>query len=100
MIIRIVKMTFDPDRTLEFQQFFHGYSPLIKKFEGCLHVELLRCTVTPEVYFTVSHWASEKHLEDYRQSDLFRASWQKTKKLFRSKAEAWSTVAVLPTTEY
>jgi heme-degrading monooxygenase HmoA len=44
------------------------------------------------VLFTFSIWDSEAALENYRQSDLFRDTWAKTKALFAEKAEAWSMV--------
>lgn len=40
--------------------------------------------------FTLSHWESEENLEQYRQSELFKSTWAKTKVLFREKAQAWT----------
>jgi quinol monooxygenase YgiN len=46
----------------------------------------------PEILFTYSTWVNMEQLEAYRQSALFRETWQKTKILFSGKPEAWSLV--------
>lgn len=90
MIIRIVKMTFVPENVNEFLKVFNDAKNKILNCEGCKHVELLRDSERPGVLFTYSHWESPEHLEKYRNSDLFKTTWEKTKKLFAEKAEAWS----------
>jgi heme oxygenase (mycobilin-producing) len=92
MIIRFVKMTFQPDRTAEFEKIFFSSQPEIRRFEGCRHVQLLNDTRDPNIYFTVSHWDSEEHLEQYRTSSFFRQTWSRVKPMFSSRAEAWSLV--------
>ena len=44
--------------------------------------------------FTISHWDSEAALELYRQSELFKFTWAKTKPLFEEKAQAWSLLNI------
>ncbi len=83
-------MTFDPEKTPDFEAIFQQSSPLIRQFPGCRHVELLRELPGGNVYFTLSIWESEMHLEAYRQSELFRSTWAKTKQLFIDKPQAWS----------
>ncbi|MBL0048607.1 MAG: antibiotic biosynthesis monooxygenase [Bacteroidetes bacterium] len=90
MIIRIVKMTFEPDSVQEFQQIFNASKQLIRNFEGCTHLDLLNDTADKTIFFTYSCWESEAHLNAYRNSELFISVWNKTKVLFSSKAEAWS----------
>ncbi|MBL7775054.1 MAG: antibiotic biosynthesis monooxygenase [Saprospiraceae bacterium] len=91
MIKRIVKMTFHPETTeLFIKQVFEPSKAAIRAFPGCQHMELLRSKKAPEVLFTLSYWDSEAALEAYRQSELFRATWAKTKALFAEHAEAWS----------
>jgi quinol monooxygenase YgiN len=91
MIKRIVKMTFRPDATEQFVAEVFGPSKAsIRAFEGCRHMALWRHTDAPHVLFTLSEWESAAALEAYRQSDLFRATWAKTKALFAQPAEAWS----------
>jgi len=42
------------------------------------------------VFFTYSYWDSEKDLNNYRDSQLFKEVWSNTKILFNLKPEAWS----------
>ncbi len=90
MIIRIVKMTFIPDRIDDFLEVFEATKHRIRNFEGCNHLELLRHVDEPNVFFTYSHWDTKDHLNAYRDSDLFGDVWPRTKALFAAKPEAWS----------
>lgn len=62
----------------------------IRNFKGCNLLELYRDKKQSNIFFTYSYWESEADLEAYRQSDLFKTIWAKTKPLFNSKPEAWS----------
>jgi (4S)-4-hydroxy-5-phosphonooxypentane-2,3-dione isomerase len=90
MIRRIVKMEFIPEQVDTFRQIFEQSKPVIMKMNGCIHVELLRDTRRPDVMFTLSDWYSEADLDAYRSSEFFLKTWKNTKRLFASKAEAWS----------
>lgn len=90
MIVRIVKMTFDPGKVDEFLEVFAMYKENIRKQEGCSHLDLLRDVNSPNIFFTYSHWENEECLNNYRDSELFKTVWGKTKILFEKKAEAWS----------
>lgn len=90
MIIRIVKMTFDPTRVSEFEAVFNAKKERIRAFPGCTHLELLRDADRANVYFTYSYWNAAADLETYRHSELFKATWAKTKPLFVDKPQAWS----------
>ena len=90
MIIRIVKMTFQPEKVNEFLEVFNASKHLIRNFEGCSHLELLNDINRSNIFFTYSHWETEEHLNNYRHSELFEGVWAKTKVLFAAKAEAWS----------
>ncbi len=89
-MIRIVKMVFDPEQIDTFQQLFAERKTRIAGFPGCQGVELLQDIDQPNVFFTYSHWESPAHLEQYRQSDLFKDTWRHTKALFAGKPAAWS----------
>lgn len=89
-MIRIVKMTFQPEKVGEFLDNFTQNQQHIRNFEGIEHLELLNDKNNPNTYFTYSVWRSEKYLNNYRNSDLFKTVWEKTKPLFSDKAEAWS----------
>lgn len=90
MIIRIVKMTFQKERIDEFLEIFNASKHLIRAMDGCTHLELLNDINAPHIYFTYSYWLSENDLNIYRNSELFKSVWSKTKILFAEKPEAWS----------
>ena len=90
-IIRIVKMTFEPECVAEFLSIFELKKHGISAFEGCLGVKLLAAGTT---YFTYSSWDSEQALESYRQSPFFRETWAAVRVLFAAPPEAWTTVEV------
>jgi heme-degrading monooxygenase HmoA len=90
MLIRIVRMTFQKDRTTDFLAIFDRSKSLIRSFDGCQHLELLRDVQHPNVYLTYSYWESESALETYRCSELFQSTWAATKVLFADKPVAYS----------
>lgn len=90
MLIRIVKMTFAADKVATFETMFDGVKEKIASFEGCLHLNLYQDQNNPQTFFTYSIWVDEEALEKYRHSELFKATWAKTKILFADKPEAWS----------
>jgi len=98
MIIRIVNMTFREERTGDFEKLFEERKALIRRFDGCRHLELWQDTADKRVFFTYSVWESGEHLEHYRQSELFRETWKLTKALFEEGPKAWSVLQkhVLP----
>lgn len=94
MLIRLVKMQFNADFVKEFQERFKALQPKIAAFKGCSSVQLLQDKNTENhIFFTISHWEDEAHLEDYRRSSLFRETWATVKPNFAAKAEAWSLLA-------
>lgn len=92
MIIRIVKMNFEPEKVDEFLELFNSSKDLIRNFKGCSHLELLNDLKSGTIFFTYSWWESEADLNNYRNSELFENVWSKTKILFSAKPEAWSLV--------
>lgn len=89
-MIRIVKMTFNPEKVDTFLENFNAKKNDIRNFAGVEHLELLRDKNNPNIFFTYSYWKSEQDLENYRNSDLFKSVWAVTKPLFTKEAEAWS----------
>lgn len=83
-------MTFRPEESNNFMKLFSEVAPVIRRFEGCEHVELLRQKVAGNVFFTYSLWKNEESLDKYRFSPFFKDTWTKTKALFSEPAEAWS----------
>jgi len=98
MLVRIVKMTFREESIDAFKIFFEERKERIRGFDGCNHLELWQDSNHKQTFFTYSHWVDETALLHYRNSSFFRDTWQQTKQMFESKAEAWSVnqVHVLP----
>ena len=90
MIIRIVKMTFEPRHVEHFRSLFVGWAPRIRSFQGCTHLALLHDVNDTRVFFTYSHWQDPADLEAYRNSDVFVRLWPVVKTLFTAPAEAWT----------
>ncbi len=95
MIIRIVKMSFVEKHIDEFLMNFNQKKEQIRHFEGCEFLELYSDKNQPNIFFTYSYWKTEEDLEHYRQSDLFKNVWAKTKPLFNAKPEAWTVNKVV-----
>ncbi|MDZ4844090.1 MAG: antibiotic biosynthesis monooxygenase [Chitinophagales bacterium] len=94
MIIRIVKLTFQPDRVDDFTGIFNKEKATILSFDGCKRVELWEDTDRDNVFFTYSEWRDKQALEDYRNSAFFKATWARAKTLFADKPNAWSVAVV------
>lgn len=90
MIKRIVKMGFVPDQIDAFLENFENNKDKIRNFDGCSHLELWRDINHSNQFFTYSYWKSEEHLNNYRNSSLFKSVWKNTKNKFNQKPEAWS----------
>lgn len=90
MITRLVKLTLQPGKAWEFENLFYQSKPLIENFDGCQKTDLFKVAGTNNGYFTISYWSSEQHLENYRNSELFKNVWSKVKPLFSEKADAWT----------
>lgn len=101
MIIRIVRMEFQPDRVPEFEAIFAASKHAIRRFSGCLRLEMNVDADLPHVRYTYSWWESQQALDNYRDSELFQTTWAATKALFGGKPMAFSlnrleTVPYLP----
>jgi (4S)-4-hydroxy-5-phosphonooxypentane-2,3-dione isomerase len=92
VITRLVKMNFQPEKIAQFREIFAANKNSIAAFEGCQSVTLQQDVNTPSIFFTISKWRSVEDLENYRNSELFKGVWAKTKVLFQDKPEAWTTV--------
>ncbi|MET4107130.1 putative quinol monooxygenase [Hymenobacter sp. UYP22] len=97
MLIRIVRMTFHPERVPEFLALFQQSEDQIRNMPGCRFLELWQDIHEPTVYCTHSHWDSEDQLNAYRKSALFGQVWPATKALFAGPPLAFSVQpATLP----
>ena len=96
MLIRLVRMTFEPARVPEFLALFEAAAPQIHRVPGCRHLELWQDAAAPHVYCTHSRWDSAATLDAYRRSALFGRVWPATKKLFAAPALAFSAYEAGP----
>jgi autoinducer 2-degrading protein len=83
-------MEFMPEKVNDFLELFKATRSKINSFQGCKGVTLMNDIQSANVFFTYSIWESEKELENYRNSELFKQTWSKTKAMFSNKAQAWS----------
>lgn len=90
MFVRIVKLSFKPEKIKTFLKNFENQKELIRNFKGCRLLELYRDKTNPEIFFTYSYWETEQDLENYRNSELFKGIWANTKIYFNDKPEVWS----------
>ncbi|WP_435263138.1 putative quinol monooxygenase [Tenacibaculum sp. nBUS_03] len=90
MFVRIVKMSFHSEKIEEFLTNFNDKKEYIRKSPGCRLLELYRDKTNSDIFFTYSYWETEEDLENYRNSELFKGVWAKTKILFNDKPVAWS----------
>ena len=95
MIIRIVRMEFQPAHVDDFLAHFSTIKPLIRGFPGVQHVELHRDASHPNVFYTYSKWDGVSDLEAYRKSDLFKGAWSQAKTWFAAKPLAYSLLEEL-----
>jgi heme-degrading monooxygenase HmoA len=87
-------MTFQQEKVTEFLEMFDGVKSKIRAFEGCEYLELWQDADQPNVYLTHSHWQNPEALENYRHSELFKATWAKTKVSFADKPIAFSVNSI------
>ena len=90
MITRFVKLTIALDKVEEFTSIYSKDGHKVQSFPGCMHLEILKDIHDKRVFFTISKWESESHLNIYRNSDVFKNIWSSFKPLFAESAEAWS----------
>lgn len=94
MIVRIVKLTFQPERQNDFLDFFEEIKHLVNQFPGCKGMQMLQHKKEKNVFFTYSLWNSEEDLNTYRDSETFGKVWPTIKPWFADRPEAWTTEAV------
>ena len=92
MITRIVKLSFKDEFISNFKTIFEESKQKILSQKGCLKAEMLQDVNSKNIFFTYSWWETEQDLNNYRNSELFKGVWAKTKILFNDKPQAWSTL--------
>jgi quinol monooxygenase YgiN len=94
-LIRIVRMTFKEESIELFLQQFNFHKEQIRHFPGCRHLELWKDGEEKNIFLTYSIWESREALEQYRDSELFKSVWGKTKPLFSEKPVAFSSKKII-----
>ncbi len=90
MLLRIVRMSFQPEKVDEFLSLFNQVSGRIRASDGCMYLKLMRDKDHPNILVTYSKWNDQSDLDNYRHSPLFSDTWAKTKVLFNDKPKAFS----------
>ena len=84
-------MSFDKRNANLFLEIFNEHRNQIRAAEGCTYLELWQTEEEHStLFFTHSKWDSEEHLNNYRNSDIFKIVWPKTKALFNAAPQAWT----------
>lgn len=98
MLIRIVRMTFHPDKVDTFRSIFEEAAPRIRAYPGCTHLDLWQDVRHPNILTSHSHWHDGDTLDAYRRSDLFASTWERVKPLFAARpiAHSYQVVRTLP----
>lgn len=81
-LIRLVRMTFQPEEVGTFLLLFDRAAPAIRRFDGCELLELWQDADDGNVFITYSLWRDAKALEAYRRSEFFRETWGQVRQLF------------------
>lgn len=89
-MVRIVKMTFAEGNREKFLAVYKEVEPFIQKMPGLQELKLYSLLDNKQVLFTLSRWEDASFLEAYRNSDLFKETWDKVKPLFSEPAQAYS----------
>ena len=95
MIVRIVRMKVSESDVSVFQRYFNNSFSDIRSFPGCNELALYTDVNDKGVVITFSRWESEAHLNDYRDSDVFKSTWEHVKPLFIAKPEAFSMTELI-----
>lgn len=89
-MVRIVKMTFAEGNREKFLAVYKEVEPFIQKMPGLQELKLYSLLDNKQVLFTLSRWEDASFLEAYRNSDLFKETWDKVKPLISEPAQAYS----------
>ncbi len=90
MITRIVKMNVNVLDVKKFKDLVQAYQNKILAAQGCKQVNIMCDKKIKTKFFSYSIWESEQDLENYRNSEMFKKTWNEVKQLFSSPAQAWT----------
>ncbi len=95
MIVRIVRMKVSESDVSVFQRYFNESFSKIRSFPGCNDLALYTDINEPGMVITFSRWDDEAALNIYRDSIVFKETWNKVKPLFIAKPEAFSMAELI-----
>jgi quinol monooxygenase YgiN len=90
VVTRVVKLTLHTEYSATFREIFRTHQAHIAGFEGCISLYGFEDLNEPGVFFTISEWAGQEALNNYRYSQFFRHLWTTVKPMFAQKAVAHS----------
>lgn len=93
-LIRIVRMTFQPDKVEDFLTIFNESKDKIRSIPGCQELQLHKDVHADNIFITYSKWDNEDSLLAYRSSELFASVWPMTKALFIEPVFAFSNLTI------
>lgn len=93
-MIRIVRLEFKPEHTIDFNDLFESRKERIRNVPGCTYLALWQDHHHSNVFYTYSLWQAAIDLENYRSSDFFKDTWATIKPWFKAPAQAFSTHAI------
>ena len=83
-------MHFRAEEVETFLKIFNENKTAIRNFPGCIYMDLKKDVNALNTFATISHWEKVEDLERYRKSVLFAGVWQRVRKLFSARAEAFT----------
>lgn len=95
MILRIVRMEFDPNAVEDFLAVFSQFKEQIRNQPGCSALSLMADADHANVFYTHSYWSGVEDLNRYRDSATFKTVWPLTKKHFIAPPKAYSLELVM-----
>jgi quinol monooxygenase YgiN len=96
MILRVVKMVVDQNKIDVFNHFMSNVKMEKIKLEGCVHYDHFGDKQYQNVFYSYTIWESERYLNKYRKSELFREVSSTLRSLCLTEPTAWTVENVFP----
>jgi hypothetical protein len=90
MILRVVKMVVDQNKIDIFNNFMSNLSTEKEGMDGCVHHDFFSNKQFRNVFYSYTIWESEKYLNKYRKSMLFKEVTTTLRSLCLSEPAAWT----------
>lgn len=90
MILRIVKIKIDEVKIDTFKLFMKNLRNEKLRLKGCLHFDYFHEKKNKNIYYTYTIWENEKHLNQYKKSELFKKVISTLNSLSIEEPRAWT----------